>query len=252
MAARTRREALKAAGTISSGSAGVVGIALASIGAVAAGEREPPDHVTISYDETAIKAYQPSLVLEDVEPAPQAFHALHAESSDSSLNAVYGVVKYPYQEGIARQDSHLGDHEPFITWYDPVEAETVRIDYAAYHWFRGSLSEEAIATETDARKRPVMRVDPSYHHYYRDSSGLAGTRLDLEDLTASIGPWLDEGLEEALALSQPYNPWEMLSRESWWRHSTGNWLDAWLKALWFDLGLSDARETSDVEEVETW
>jgi hypothetical protein len=244
----SRRDAIAAyaAGGITGGTAVLAGQAAAD------SHRSPPDHVTVSYDEAPIKKYQPSLVLEDVEPEPQSFHALHAESDKSDLNAVYGFAKYPSQDGASRQDSHLGDHEPIITWYDPVEEEAVRTDYAAYHWFRGTLVEDAIPTATDANQRPKMYVDPTYHHYYRDDVGVAGERLEVKDLTESVGRWLDEGLEDSLALSQPYNPWGMLSRESWWRHNAGNWIDASLKALWFNLGLSDAAATSDLDEVDTW
>lgn len=244
----TRRRALRGLARGLSGAAalGVVGTA------TVAAARSAPDHVTVSYDEGLIKTYQPSLVLENVQPEPQAFHALHATSTKSSLNAVYGFAKYPYQEGIGRQDSHLGDHEPIISWYDPSDEEVVRVDYAGYHWFRASLSEGAIPTATDARQRPLMAVDPTYHHYYGHDGPLAGTRLDVEDLTSSIDRWLAEGLDSELALTQPYNPWDMLARRSWWRDTAGNSLDATLKALWFNTGLSGATETSDLDGVTAW
>lgn len=242
----SRRPALKAGAAVATAP-----IALASSSAAAV-ERSAPDGVEITYNESVIKKYQPSLVLQDVEPDPLAFHALHATADDSSLNAVYGFVQYPYQSGVSSQDSHLGDHEPIITWYDPADEETVRVDFAAYHWFRSHVSEAAIETVSDARERPVMRVDPTYHHYYQPEPGVVGERLEVADLTESIDDWLDAGLESELAISQPYDPWQMLSRESWWRHTTRNWLDALAKATWYNVGLSGARGTAEPEEVSAW
>jgi hypothetical protein len=237
---------------LGAGAAGV-GFAAISSGEVAAsGGRESPQYVTVEYDEAIIKQYQPQLVLEGVEPEPIAFHALHATSSESTLNAVYGFTKYPYQEGVTSADSHLGDHEPIIVWYDDSTGDVVQVDYAADHWFRGSVAPETLQYADEDQRRPMFRVDPRYHHYYVYSGGFPGTQLPVEDLTASLDSWLANGLEESLATSQPYDPYRMLGRESWWKHTTGNWIDASLKALWFNLGLSDARETSDLQEVSTW
>lgn len=244
--ALSRRDVLKASVAVAVGS---TALATAPSGASA---REAPDHVTVSYDDALIQRYQPELVLDGVEPLPSAFHALHAESSRSSLNAVYGFTKYPYQSGVSQQDSHLGDHEPIIVWYDQSTGDVERIDYAAYHWFRGTAGPSAIQFADGKQRKPVMRVDQSYHHYYLYQGELPGSELERRNLLNSIETWRNEGLDEELAPSQPNDPWAMLSRESWWRHNAGNWLDATLKSLWFNLGLSDARETSDVEEVSTW
>lgn len=215
-------------------------------------ERGAPEEVTVEYDETVIKEYQPSFILEDVSPDPLAYHALHATSTGASINAVYGFVQYPYQEGISSQDSHLGDHEPLIVWYDEATGDVERVDFAAYHYFRGTLLAEELEFEDDARRRPRFRVDPRYHHYYRPTRDVAGERLEVRNLLDSIPTWLDAGLEEDLAITQPYDPYDMLSRESWWRRTAGNWIDASLKAAWFNLGMSRATETAEVSEVSAW
>lgn len=246
----TRRDVLQAGGAaIAAGSIGVI-----SAGTAAAEHAEyTPDHVTLEYDDATVAKYQPQLVLNGVEPRPLGYWGMHATSTESTLNAVYGFVRYPYQEGRAgRNDSHLGDHEPIIVWYDQSSGETVRVDYSAYHWFRGSRDADALAFVSEDRHRPILRVDPRYHHYYGYTGDLPGEQLEREDLTAAIGGWLNNGLEESLALSQPYDPWQMLSRDSWWRHTRSNWLNAWLQAVWFNVGLSDATATADVEKVSVW
>jgi len=247
---RSRRQVLEAIG----GSVGI-GAVIAAISSTASaehGERGAPTEVTLSYDDELISEYQPSLVLDNVEPDPLAFHGLHAESSESTLNAVYGFTRYPYQSGQTSHDSHLGDHEPIIVWYDQTTGDVERVDYAAYHWFRGTASGDALEYVNDERRRPIFRVDPDYHHYYQASGGAVGTTIQRENLLESIDSWLNNGLEGSLALSQPYDPYAMLSRSTWWRHETMNWIDAFLKALWFNLGLSDATSTADVGRVNTW
>lgn len=208
--------------------------------------------ITLEYDDEIIAEYQPQLVTEGVEPEPLGFHGLHATSEESTLNAVYGFTKYPYQEGISSSDSHLGDHEPIIVFYDDQTGDVERVEYAAYHWFRGSATGDAFQYADDADHRPILRVDQTYHHYYVYTGNAAGDRLGRENLLESIETWLADGLEENLAIDQPWNPWIMTGRESWWRHTRRNWIDAFLKALWFDLGVSGAAETSDLEEANTW
>ena len=246
---RSRRSVIRGLGA---GVAGVGVAAIASNEVAASTGRESPQYVTVEFDEAAIRRYQPQLVLEGVEPEPLAFHALHATSQESTLNAVYGFTQYPYQGGVTSADSHLGDHEPIIVFYDDSTGDVVRVDYAAYHWFRGSAAAETLQYADADQRRPMFRVDSRYHHYYVYSGGFPGTRLEVEDLTESLDSWLANGLDDSLATSQPYDPYRMLGRESWWMHSAGNWIDASLKALWFNLGVSDARETSDLQEVSVW
>lgn len=255
MAGKTSRRAVLRATAPGIGLGGGVGAVagLAQLAAAEHSERGPPDHVTVSYDDARIAEYQPQLVLDGVSPEPLGYYGLHAESEESSLNAVYGFVKFPYQEGrLGRADGHLGDHEPIIVWYDSASGEVERVDYAAYHWFHGWAPADAFQYADEAQKRPMVRVDPAYHHFYIYSGAAAGERLERENLLEGIDGWLANGLEENLALSQPFNPWDMFGRESWWRHNRSNRIDASLKALWFNLGLADASKTSDVSEVSAW
>lgn len=245
-----RRNAFKA--TLAASGA-TVGLATAGSEPVAADHRERiPDHVSLSFDEEIIERYRPQLVLEDVEPRPLAFYGLHATSTESSLNAVYGFTKYPFQQGQSHSDSHLGDHEPVIVFYNQSSGEVELVAYSAYHWFKGQTTADALTFATDARTTPVLQVDPTYHHHYLYAGARDGERIELRNLLDSIDGWLANGLEENLAPSQPFNPWEMLGRETWWRHTTGNWINAFLLSLWFNLGLSDAAATSDLSEVSTW
>jgi hypothetical protein len=247
---QTRRDVLKAGAAAVASAVAVGGVS----SSVAAADRSAPESVTVSFDESRIREYMPSLVLEGVDPLPLAFHALHAESSNSGLNAVYGFTRYPYQSGVTSADSHLGDHEPLIVWYDATTGDVERVDYSAYHWFRGTASAAQLAFATDERRRPVFRVDPNYHHYYTYQGDIPGERIQLENLLKSWPRWRDNGLDDALALSQPFDPYAMLSRPTWWRDTAGNSYDKFVKALYFDLGISGARETSDLSagEVSAW
>lgn len=242
-----RRDVLRASGIALAGATAATPTASAGHA-----DRGAPEEVTLEYDEEIIKAYQPRLVLEGVNPRPVNFHALHARSTESTLNAVYGFALYSYQEGATSHDSHLGDHEPIIVWYDQESGDVVRVDYAAYHWFRGTAPAESLEFGDDAGKQPRFRVDPTYHHYYAYTGDVPGEQIETTSLLESIEPWLNNGLEESLAASQPYDPYAMLSRPTWWQHNAGNWLDASLKALWFNVGLSGASSTADVGEVRTW
>lgn len=210
--------------------------------------------LTLTYDESLIRQYQPQFILEGVSPEPLAFHALHAESNESTLNAVYGFTFYSYQEGGAgRADSHLGDHEPVIVWYDQSDGSVFRVDYAGYHWFRAAAPADAFQYADDGSStRPMLRVEKTYHHYYIYSGSFPGDQIQTENLLSSIDGWLSNGFDESLALTQPYDPWDILGRESWWRHNSGNLFRAFFKGLWFNLGLSSARQTSDLSEVNTW
>lgn len=245
----SRREVLVGAGALAYGT-----LAIARYADVVRADHRSnkPDHVTISYDEATIEEYRPQLILDGVEPEPFDFHALHAESTESDLNAVYGFLEYPYQEGISKSDSHLGDHEPVIVFYEASSGDVERVDYAAYHWFKNSTPAESLQFAGDEGHRPMLAVDPTYHHYYIYSGNAAGGRPPLANLDDSIDSWLTNGLEDKLAPSQPFDPWAMLGRESWWSHTFGNWIDAMLKSVWFNLGISDARETSDLREAQVW
>lgn len=245
----SRRDLLRGGGAAAVGSVALAG---ASGRARADHRTNKPADVTVSFDETTIEEYRPQLVLDGVEPAPNDFHALHATSSESDLNAVYGFLEYPYQEGVSSSDSHLGDHEPVIVFYDEHSGDVERVDYAGYHWFKATAPAEELQFAGDAGHRPILRVDRSYHHYYVYTGNAAGERPPLANLDDSIDGWLSNGLEDKLAPSQPFDPWAMLTRGTWWAHTANNWLNAYLRAIWFNFGISGARETSDLSEVETW
>jgi hypothetical protein len=245
----TRRDVLATAGTVA---ISIGGVASTSSVASADGERSVPSDVTLSFDKETIREYQPEFVLQSVEPRPYGVWAVHAEKQGSGLNAVCGFTRYPYQSGTTSYDSHYLDHEPWIVWYDAATGETERVDYAAYHWFRGHAFRDQLEFATDARKRPVFRVDPNYHHYYLYSGSLAGERPEVNSLLDAIEDWLANGMDEELALSQPYDPWAMMSRDSWWREEARHSFETVLNALWFNLGASDARATSDLDGVSLW
>jgi hypothetical protein len=245
----SRRDVLAAAATVGGSLAGAG--ATTSV-ASADGERSTLADVTLSYDKAKIEEYQPELVLQSVEPRPYGVWALHATKKGSGLNAVYGFTRYPYQQGQTEYDSHFLDHEPWIVWYDAATGTTERVDYAAYHWFRGHAFRDQLEFATDAEKRPVLRVDPNYHHYYLYSGSLAGERPEVNSLLDAIEDWLANGMDEELAVSQPYDPWAMMGRESWWREEARGSFEVVWNAFWFNLGLSDARATSDLDGVPLW
>lgn len=254
----SRRDVLKAtAGAAVPGGASAAIVLGSAVGVAAAAHDDHRENLaeTVDWSDDAalIEPYQPQFVLEGVDPEPIGFYALHAEHENRDLAAVYGFTRYPYQAGnVGRTDSHYGDHEPIIVFYDTTTGEVARVLYAAYHWFRGTALPKALTFADDQDRRPVFRVDPDYHHYYIYDGPLPGRRLEVRSLLDYIGGWLDADAEGELALSQPWDPWDMLGRESWWRHTTGNWIQAVFGAIWFNIGISGATETADVEEVSAW
>lgn len=242
----TRRGLIKGLGSAAAASAtGVVGVAMASH------LRDIPDKVTISDDPSLIKPYRPRFVLEDVEPDPIAYYGLHAEHEDRDLAAVYGFVTYPFQDGRTEADSHLGDHEPIIVFYEQETGDIARVHYTPYHWFNTAAVPETIQFTSDGS--PMFRVHPRYHHYQLYAGEASGRDLELRSLADAIDGWLANGMNSELALSQPYDPWDMFGRESFWRHTFGNYLEAWGSALWFNLGFAGAAgDDSDVSGVSAW
>jgi hypothetical protein len=222
---------------------------VASSGAASASHRrETPDKVTISEDPALIEPYQPQFIMEDVEPAPEGYFALHATHEDEPFNAVYGFLRYPYQDGRTAQDSHHLDHEPTVVYYDPDTGDVVHVDYSAWHWFRARASAEALTFTADGR--PKLRVHPRYHHYLLTASGQSGTRYEPDSLVERIDGWLANGMSSELAVSQPYNPWDLRTRGSWWRRTLDNQIGVRLRALAFNFGFApvDKSET-DVSGV---
>lgn len=244
----TRREVL---GTVGTAAAGLTGASALSQPAAATHTDSTPDDVTITYDEDLIREYQPALVLKGLDPEPVAFHALHAESSASDLNVVAGFTFYSHQSGLTSADSHLGDHEPIYVFYDATTGAVEYVLYAAYHWFKARAVRDVLQFQDP--HRPVFRPDVEYHHYRIYSGDREGELIETKDLTASIDGWLENGLEEELALSQPNNPYDMQGRETWWRHTRENWIDAKWLAFWFNWNLfTNVADRSDLGEVETW
>jgi hypothetical protein len=237
----SRRAFLQLAGAAVAGLAGVAGPASGAHG------DDVPDHVTVEYDRETIRDYQPQLVVEGVEPQPIAFYGLHATSEEFSTNVVAGFTKYPYQSGLTSRDSHLGDHEPVYVFYDETSGEITRVLFSAYHWFKGVATGDQLQIADP--HRPILEVHPEYHHYLIYAGAGTGTLIETGDLLGEIDGWLANGMESELALSQPHDPYAMRGRETWWRHSTGNYVDAFLRSLWFNAGLGPR---ASVSEVSTW
>lgn len=237
----SRRELLHLAGAATVGLAGLTGSASASHG------DSIPAHVSLEYEHETIRDYQPQLVLENVEPKPLAFYGLHATSDEYSTNVVAGFTKYPYQQGYSSEDSHLGDHEPVYVFYDEATGDITRVLFSAYHWFKGVVVPDDLQIADP--HRPVLKPHRKHHHYLLYSGPSTGTLVETRDLQSAIDGWLQNGMEEQLALSQPHNPYAMRGRGTWWRHTSGNYVNALLFSIWHDLGLGP--ETA-VSEVSTW
>lgn len=214
----TRRKFIKATGT----AAVAASVGTGSVSAKeTSGGREQPDHVY--YDEAVLDRFKPKLITTDVEFSP-TLHGFVADGSVAERNTSVCVyaARYPYQKGYSSLDSHAGDREwyyVFVKNMGTTDEYIERIEYAAYHWLRGTSQEPPMTDDG----HPVAYVYEKHHHYshqqaearYEEAPNSA-EEFAVEDLTQSFPDWLENGLDDPLAPGVVYNPWKMLDRASWW------------------------------------
>lgn len=239
----TRRGFLTTAGSA------VTAATLSTGSASASHNTTVPDHVSVSYEPAVIREYMPSLVLDGVDPSPDAYHAAVVRSAEYTTDCVVGAVKYPYQDGRTQLDSHLGDREWFYTFYDDQTGDITHANYTVWHWYKGRVTPDLLQFDDG---NPVFEVDDRYHHYRVYSGAAAPETLPVEDLTESLSGWLSNGLESELAPHQPWNPWRMRGRESWWKHSWENYFDASAAAWKYKLGWVDTTVDQEHATISTW
>lgn len=231
----TRRQLLR-------GSAGLA-LGTTLVGTVRAGHPdEQPDHVTISFDRAELKTYRPLLDLRDADgTALQGLWAWIARSPEYDYDWYVYWARWTHQAGFTDYDSHDGDHEPIYVGVDPDTGRVQRLLYSAYHWLKASAGRGAIPFY-EGTERPKLYVFSPWHHYRLTER--AGVDVDLVDLQDDIDDWLANGMESELAVSQPYDPAAMQSRDHWWQRGT---FGVSATALFYEAarmtGFHDGRQT---------
>lgn len=220
----------------------LIGVGTALVGGTAIAGTASADHwshqpgsVTITYDEAALDAYRPRLVLRGVNEIPDLYGWI-ATSPDYDTDAYVYWSHYNIQEGVAPfgLDSHFGDREPVYVFVDDTTGEIEEVVYSGWHWMAARTS----SPNLDAgEQHPKLQVAPRHHQYFQTPE--SGNLYDVGDLRDEFDQWLANGIEEALEPGTAVNPWRMQSRDDWWRDSTFGtntfrllWsIDLWIKRL---------------------
>lgn len=199
---------------------------LGAVGGAAAAESSfdhrsaKPDHVTLTYNESALEEYAPALVTRHLEQDPAAVYGWKATSPERDTDVYVYFTFYPVQRGYSEYDSHPMDREPVYVYVD--DGEIVRVQYSAYHYLRGELPGSAVKIQDGTH--PTLRVAENYHHYY--PSNLSGDppshveNLGAEPGSGTFDAWLANGWAAGLDPGSATNPWSMRDRADWWRDGT--------------------------------
>jgi hypothetical protein len=182
-----------------------------------------PESVTIAYDETVLRRYQPLLDLSAVEAnendtLPDVMYGWVAASPDYDTNVAVYWTKYPFQKGVfpMSADSHYGDHEPVLVEYYPSTGDVRRVWYDAYHWMKGTAYPMEVTLADDTH--PTLGVISPWHNMtVTPKQPDAAEFIDLYDLGSVFEEWLAGGMEEHLKPGANVNPWLLASRAHWWR-----------------------------------
>lgn len=208
-----------------------------------------PEHVTLTYDESALLNYAPRLVMS--QGASEKFRDLWgwtAASPDYDHDWHVYVALYTHQEGLSTwgrwlSDSHVGDTEWYYVGVNPETGETERVIYDAYHWVAGRLSRSALTMDGE---HPVAKVVDPWHFYaHGDVNADAAAAADqIKDLTENFGPMLSNGLAEDLHPGTVVDPATMTARGHWWRTgATGFSVDAAIASAAYSAGWIGAEST---------
>ena len=220
----SRRKFLKRA-------AGIGVIASASTSSASAEPpREFPPHVTLTYDESWLRTYQPAFDMRQTDREKLlGVYAWRATSTEFDTDVGVYWASYSHQVGASSLDSHYGDHEPALVFVDSETGDVQTVIASVYHWLRGKAPPSAVSMADE--DTVALRVISPYHHYSATDAPADASKRALKKLGDEAGlrdsantefeDWLANGLEESLAPGVVVNPWRMLSRGHWWRNSVG-------------------------------
>lgn len=247
----TRRQYLASLGA----AAGAGGLVFAA-STPAAGEHysHQPEHVTLSFDEDAMIAHRPLLVLRELDVRPLGLYGLIATSPEFDTDAYVYCASYSHQKSAADgwvpnpPDEHFGDHEWFYVFVDSDTGELVEVVYTAYHWLAGRSVGDAIPTYEDSDGvHPKAHVVKPWHQYYLTSENGQFVPDGIEDLTGAFQSWLDNDMEKDLQPGTVVEPWWLSQtattdpRDHWWRDAVGSVSpDALYARTLYDLGVLGA------------
>jgi hypothetical protein len=220
-----------------------VGVRVTS-GRVAADHRDAkPEHVTISYTESTLSAFQPLLDLtEEDKSRLLGQYAWTATSPEHDTDCHVYWTAYTHQSGVTEYDSHYGDHEPAYVFVDSQTGEIQEVVASIYHWLRGRALASGLRIENETN--PVLGVITPWHQYTAPAPQEDPTRPELSNLDNAFDDWLANGLEEALEPGVVVNPWRMQGadgRGHWWRDTVASIsFDAAYMRILRTIGLHEA------------
>jgi hypothetical protein len=225
-----------------------------------------PDHITYSYDQAEIEAYQPQFVTSrDTRQQIVGIYGFKAESTKHDLSAYYYWLRYSFQSSASDSlgtisqllsggpDGHFRDHEPVIV-FSRDDGTPDRVVTTGYHHFALEIDADTDDTVwTQDRLSGVEShvhldiVDP-WHHYktvpppddrgtFLESVATVDNWLEVRDA------WKDNGFYDKSHGPAIENPFVMLERDTWWADDT---IDRQLAPLWIKIGLGGARDSDQL------
>lgn len=158
--------------------AGVVGAGQASAD-IADYEAAKPSHVSISYDESTLSSFQPSLYFpSEMTIRPAVIYAWTSESPEWEYDAHTYVVYYQSQQTELSTTSHRHDREIVQVYVD--DHGTVReTAYSNGHWSIRHDTEPSVLD--DSGEHVQLRVNPEYRHF-QPTTKAGDIGIDLEPL----------------------------------------------------------------------
>ena len=264
----TRRQLLT---TTAAGLAAAVGVS-STAGATTDAETDDwehkPSHITYSYDQQELEAYQPKFITSrDARSKITGLFGFKAESTNWSRDAYYYWMRYTHQDSasdsvdafgvltdVLGPDSHLYDREPSIVFVDDDGVPTQAV-VTGYHHYALEIPyepDEFLWTEDrldgTASHVHLRVIDPWHHYRYveadsEDRGTLLESVFDVRNWLEVRDAWRDNGFYNNSHGPAIEDPFVMLDRESWW--ADGTW-DQRFGKLWIRMGLGGARESDDL------
>jgi hypothetical protein len=227
-----------------------------------------PDHITYSYDQTELEAYQP--LFETSREARRqliGIYGFKAESTEYDRDAYYYWLRYNFQDsatdtlGSLSQllsggpDSHFLDHEPIIIFTN-ANGTPDRVVTTGYHHFALEIdadTDDTVWTQnrlTGIDSHAHLNVVDPWHHYKtvpppaEDSTAtFLQSVTDVENWLAVREAWKDNGLYAKSHGPAIEDPFVMLERDTWWADGT---IDKQFAPLWIRFGLGGARDSDQL------
>jgi len=184
-------------------------------------EYEPPEHVTLEFDEQELRTYRPWLDLSALVVKPFGLFGMKATSPEYDLDAYVYACKYTHQQGFLAPplgDSHWGDTEWLQVFVDQQD-EVSDVVYTIHHWSVGRRSEDNIPLYDETH--PIAHVSRKWHNYVLNGNvtGSFDTTLrDMTDPNSGFEHWIvDKDMHEHLRPGCVRVPWNMFNRDHFWR-----------------------------------